>query len=182
MEKHFIVFHKGADGGHAGVYFVLAEEASQAVIRFIQYENDNVVIREDGSLTDDNLVYPHPLAYIEAYYKPFGEWQIRALPDWTLQEHVAEVFCGESGDGPAGVIAVCRRELLKAFPRSRAKAFVWYLNQGTLVTFYRKTKPFQIEVLKRYLWDWKDHMETLEEWNGDHAQIVAALLLNPIRY
>ena len=181
LQKRYLVYSKGADGGHSVVYLILAENVTQAMARFIVNQNDCLKLQADGSILEGLDSIWHPLAYVEANYKIHGEWQIRELPEWTLQQQIAEVFCGESSDGPAEIIAICRSELKKVFPRSRAKAFVWYLKQGTLVTFYRRKKPFQIEILKRYLWNWDGREERLEEWAGDYSQIAADLLLEPIR-
>ena len=176
-----MVYSKGAGSGHSVVYFILAENVTQAMARFLVNQNDFLTQLANGYLLEGLDLVRHPLAYVKANYKIHGEWQIRELPEWTLQHQVAEVFCGESSDGPAEIIAICRTELKKIFPRSRPRAFVWYLKQGTLVTFYRRGKPFQIEVVKRYLWNWHGHDETLEEWAGDYEQITADLAVEPIR-
>jgi hypothetical protein len=44
-----------------------------------------------------------------------------------------------------------------------------------LVTFYHKTAPFQIKVLKRYLWQWNGQETIIEEWTGDYDAIIAKL-------
>ncbi len=40
------------------------------------------------------------------------------------------------------------------------KAFVWRLNEGTLVTFYQKQK-YQIKIIQRYLWHWDGNKRRL---------------------
>jgi hypothetical protein len=172
-EKHYLIYYKGANGNHGGhsvIYFVHAVDATHAMLRFLMNQHA-VQEGRDGLLTENGTIYSHPLAYIETWYKFYGEWQLRQLPDWTRQQPVCEVFCGESEDGLAQVAEICRREFLKEFPRSRARTFVWYLKQGTLVTFFRGSKPARMEILKRYLWRWDGHTQHVEEWRGDYAQL-----------
>ena len=93
-ENHYLIYYKGANGsygGHAVIYFVWATDATQAILRFL-LNQDPVQEEGGGVLKERGISYPHPLAYIETWYKFYGEWQIRELPDWTLQQPVSEVF------------------------------------------------------------------------------------------
>lgn len=149
--------------------------------------DDEAKLDADGSITDDSDHYAHPLAYIEANEKIYHEWQIRELPEWAWEDSFSEIFCGESQDGPLSDIAECRKRFQANFPRSRAKAFVWYPKQGHLVTFYRRKKPYQIAIIKRYLLKWHglawngDPGPVVLDWEGDYEQIVQALDLTPPR-
>jgi hypothetical protein len=67
----------------------------------------------------------------------------------------------------------CRLLLRQEFPRSRAKAFLWYLQDGALVTFYRRTGPFQIEVLRRYLHGSAE--PAIQPWTGTYDDILAQM-------
>ena len=170
---------------HSVIYFVQASSVNEALWQYVSGQNGRAVLGADGSIRHGDSHYSHPLAYIEANYKTQGEWQIRRLPKWVWQNSVVEAFCGESKDGFAWIIADCRVRFAEDFPRSRAKAFVWYLRQGTLVTFYRRQGPFRIKVLKRYLWQSDGTMMTdgqtkIEEWGGDYQQIMDSLLLEPL--
>lgn len=182
-EKRYLIYHKGANGnysGHSLIFFVCAADATQAIVRFLLNEC-SIVEEENGVLREYGVAYPHPLAYIEATYKFYGEWQIRELPDWTLEQPVSEIFCGESDDVPAFITAICRTALRKQFPgRYRARAFVWYLRQGTLVTFFQGSAR-RMKILKRYLWSWDGHTERVVEWNGDYKQLINDLLILPVQ-
>lgn len=178
MNETYLIFARHA---HSVIFFVQASSASEAIWRYVSDQSDKVVLQPDDSVQDEGRHYPHLLAYIEAIEKMHGEWQIRRLPEWVWQGQVVEAFCGESEDGPAEVIRQCREHFAKAFPGSRAKAFVWYLNQGTLVTFYRKQGAFNIRVLVRYLWDWDGHRLLIEEWTGDYQQIIADMRIEPYK-
>ena len=174
-----MIFERGA---HSVVYFVQGQTTEEAIWNYISEISSSATRHADGSISEDTLQYPHPLAYIEAIDKIHHEWQIRDLPDWAWADPFSEIFCGESMDGPPEVIAECRKRLVQDVPGSRAKAFVWYLNQGTLVTFYHKKSPFNITVLKRYLWNWNGTELTVKEWAGDYAEIVDSLSLVPPRW
>src|SRR5688572_29599328 len=141
MNKRFLIFERGA---HSVVHFVQASGATEAITRFIVNQNSRTLLKLDGSVQEGLHFYPHPLAYIESVYKAQGEWQIRELPEWVWQAEIVEAFCGESEDGPASIIADCRAHFAREFPRRRASAFVWYLRDGALVTFYQKKRPQQI--------------------------------------
>lgn len=177
MDKHYLIFVRNS---HSVVFFVQGRTPTDALWNYIAGEDDQVTLNADGSLTEGAHDYAHPLAYIEATEKIYHEWQIREVPDWAWSDSFAELFCGESTDGPPSVIADCRRQFVKDIPHSRANAFVWYLKEGALVTFYRKHGP-QITVMKRYRWNWDGHRVTVEEWVGDHEQIVQALYLKTYR-
>lgn len=176
MDETYLIFEGGA---HPTVYFVQAFSVNDAIWKYIMGLDTGAILQADGSVLEDGEYYPHVLAFIEASEKIHSEWQIRKMPDWVWQTPLVEAFCGESQDGPAYVIAECREHFAKAFPKSRAKAFVWYLKQGTLVTFYRKKGLFNIIVLKRYLWNWDGQLLTVEEWDGDYRQIIDSLDLEP---
>ena len=175
MSKRYLIFEGSV---HSVVYFVQAHSTTEAIRAYITGLSGAITIDEQGTVRDGENSYPHPLAYIEARAKAHGEWQIREMPDWLWQGRFVEAFCGESEYGVASIVAECRGRLAAAFPRVRARAFVWYLKEGTLVTFYRK-KAFQITVIQRYLWNWDGCKKTIGEWTGDYDAIVDGLLLEP---
>lgn len=177
MNKRYLIFLRYV---HSVVYFVQGETPTEAIWNYISEINRQVVLNPDGSITVDTDNYPHPLAYIEANEKIYHEWQIRELPEWAWKDSFSEIFCSESQDGPLSDIAECRERFQVDFPKTRAKAFVWYLKQGHLVTFYCK-KPSGIVIIKRYLLNWDGSQLTVEEWVGDYEQIVQALDLTPPR-
>ncbi len=179
MDRRYLIFERSA---HSVVYFAQGQTTEEAIWNYISEMSSSAVRHEDGTITDDALQYPHPLAYIEAMEKIHHEWQIRELPDWAWTDLFSEIFCGESMDGSPSVIADCRKHLIKDIPGSRAKAFVWYLEQGTLVTFYHKKGAFNITVQKRYLWNWDGIKLTVEEWTGGYDEIINSLSLMPPRW
>lgn len=179
MDQRYLIFLRDA---HSVVYFAQGQTTEEALWNYIREMSSEAKRNAEGSISVDSIQYPHPLAYIEANEKIHHEWQIRRLPDWTWEDPFSEIFCGESRDGPLDVIAECRKHFVKDFPGSRAKAFVWYLEQGTLVTFFRKKGAFTITVLKRYLWDWDGKELTIAEWTGDYAEITRSLCLMPPRW
>ena len=98
------------------------------------------------------------------------------LREHSLQVEVEAIICGENPYDIKGYIDQCRPLLRKQFPGSRARAFVWYLESGPLVTFYRKASWFQIEVLVRYIIDWV-HWSGVHVWTGDYEAITDELRL-----
>ncbi len=181
MDKHYLIFERHA---HSVVFFVRAQNPTEAVWRFISGESRDAVRQADGSVFLDTDLgprrYAHPLSYIEAMYKTDGEWQIREMPDWCWQEDYSEIFCGESADGAPEVIAECRPVFEVECPGAEAEAFVWYLKKGSLVTFYRRG-IYQIEVLMRYVLDWDGKSATVRGWSGDHEHLMSELSLVPRR-
>ncbi len=185
MNKTYFIFERHT---HSVIYFVQAMSVKEAICKYIlDQRSDNAVFLPDGSVQDEDVHYPHPLAYIEASEKVQGEWQIREMPAWVLQGSVVEAFCCESQSGPASDIAECRERFKVGFPKARAKAFVWYLKQGHLVTFYRRENPFEIVVLKRYLLKWHgiewngDPGPTVLNWDGGYEEILNSLDVMPYK-
>lgn len=173
MDETYLIFEH-----HAAtvVSLVRAATLTDAVCAYIaQRTEEDTVLQPDGSLRVSGQNYPHPLAFIEASFKVDSEWQIHLLPEWGGAGQRVMEFAGEDARYPAEMIEDCRPIFRKMFPRSRAKAFAWFLEQGTLVTFYHKTRPHKITVLARYLWSWASGTLTVEEWHGDYQQIANSL-------
>lgn len=176
MEEMYLIFERRED---ICVSFIRAASLTDAVRAYLDTRTkQGVVTGPDGSIIIDRQSYAHPLAFIEAGFKTDGEWQIRQLPKEACTATVTE-FWGDDTRYPAEMIDACRPYFRKAFPRSRAKAFAWYLEQGTLVTFYHKPKPYTIIVLARYLWSWASGSLTIEEWHGDYQALADSLSLKP---
>ena len=157
-DRLFLIFEHWT--AHPVVYLSCAPDPLDAISNYIR-DDSGVQFNSDGSLEfqDDGkqFWYPHPLAYIEANFKLLGEWQIREVPKGATEARLTEAFCGEDPSDVEYHLSVCRRLLRRERPRSRARGFLWYVQDGVIVTFYRKTGPFQIEVLGRYV----------RRWNGD---------------
>lgn len=179
VQQRYLIYFRGRNGnfgGHAVVHLVEASTPTDALWRYLWRAVDSDIVRRpDGSIEEAGIVYAHPLDLIEAGFKRYGEWQMRLLLEPTPEEPCAEAFCGEDADNVADVIAECRRK----FGTKRAKAFVWYLREGMLVTFYRKGKPYRIKVLERYLCSYAGGKITIKPWKGDHKDLMDALHLLP---
>jgi hypothetical protein len=53
---------------------------------------------------------------------------------------------------------------------------VWYLQSGVLVTFYRPRRPFQIEVVARYLIEASAGLPT-SPWKGGYESLLEDLII-----
>jgi hypothetical protein len=174
MPHRYLIFQKGA---HSVVHFVHGESCSQALWNYILINNPSAVLDVDGSIDCDGTTYASVLAYIESCEKIHGEFQIRQFPeDWDATTPI-EAFCGESSDGPGSVIKDCLGELRNDTGLKRPRAFVWYLTQGTLVTFYRKPRSFMrpINVIRRYLWNYDGRTITVVPWASSDSRILESL-------
>jgi hypothetical protein len=181
MNRYLIFEH--AIGGHHNVDFVRAATTGDAIRRYIEHhEGDSATFLPDGSLQWGSgcviYHYPHPLAYIEARYKIYGSWDIRILPEKLDRlDYVESIYCSEDDTGRDMLIEICQPHLRAEFPRSRARAFTWYLTDGrAIVTFYRKIRQFRIEVLRRFLYDY-NLRPAVPVWEGDYEEIQNNLLL-----
>jgi hypothetical protein len=196
--RHFIVF-SGGHGGHSVIHFVAAPDLLTAVKHFILWSDGGTAqspddpgntamstnwttIHPDNSVecvTDapKTIIYPHPLAFIEAMYKPHEEWQIRELPDRVWTDPVAEVFCGENAGDVEVYIDECRPLLRNQYPRSRAKAFIWYVKDGVIVTFFKRAGWYQIDVLARYLIPFGSPPGNAQPWSGTYDELLDMLLV-----
>lgn len=201
--QHFIVFERTA--GHCYTRLIRAGSLYEALITSIVADSLKSIHRDSVLTTPDGTTYSHPLAYIESLCKSndkFDElqvrdkdnqllngqsWEIRALPAEALNAEVADVFCSAEPWSLNGYISLCRAEFRKKHPRSRARAFVWYLNDGPLVTFHRrlnKAHRSPIEIVGRYLIPWqRQHwprpytlsQEMVQEWHGTYDDLLEQL-------
>ncbi len=204
--QHFIIFER--DLGHCVTHLIRATSLQEALTKFA-VKQCGAKLRTDGNvILWDDVTYFHPLAFIESEYKShdkFDElqwdtkndkllngacWEIRALPAEAWEAETAEVFCSAEPWSLGEYIDLCRAELRKKHPRSRARAFVWYLNDGPLVTFHRRqnrARPQPIEVVGRYIIPWqRQHWpnpfsltaEMVQEWHGSYDDILSQMRIN----
>ena len=174
VQQRYLIYESGYS--HAVVHLVDAPNPTEALWRYLWMAVDADIVRQaDGSLEDDGIRYAHPLDFIEAGFKRYGDWQMRLLLEPTAEESCTEVFCGDDAESVDYVIAECRRK----FGKKRAKAFVWYIDEGMLVTFYRKSKPYRIKVLKRYLYNYEGGKRTIKVWKGNYESLMDSLYLLP---
>jgi hypothetical protein len=180
MKKHYLIFQRYAIG-HSYADFAYAETPLEAIQRSLLHGCDQLSLENDGSLILDmgrtRIRYPHALAYIEAEYKTQGEWQMREIPQGVLEADYAEGFCGEDTGWIDEYFDACRPYLRRDFPRSRAKAFLWYLKKGALVTFYKRINPNEIQILRRYRYHWDGQNLTIDSWEGSYNELLEQLLI-----
>lgn len=200
---HYIIFERTL--GHCVTQLVRAASLQEALTKLAVGDRE-AKLQSDGSLvTPDGIIYPHSLAFIESHYKSNDKydelqwsekekkllngscWEIRVLPAEALDVEIAEVFCSAEPWSIGEYIRLCRSEFRKRYPRSRARAFVWYLNDGPLVTFHRrqnKAHDRPIEIVGRYLISWqRQHwprpyaltQEMVQEWHGNYDDILSRL-------
>lgn len=184
--RHFIVFRR--TDGHCATWLIRAASLREALVKFIDDQIGD--IREDGSIAVNDgyggkTIYEHPLACIEAQEKTFNNgdswngWQIGELDERQWQAEFAEVFCSENPGDVEGYIELCRPLLRQSYPRSRARGFVWYLQRGPLVTFYRPLKRgrrWPMETLGRYLIPWTEYPQP-QAWNGTYDDILEQMII-----
>jgi hypothetical protein len=92
--------------------------------------------------------------------------------------NLTEVFCGEDLTVDQ-YVAECRPLLRTEFPRSRAKAFVWYTTRGPLVSFYTGANPATYRVLRRYLIPQDNGWQPVA-WEGDYWDLCRELDLGTV--
>ncbi len=183
--KQFLVYFKSQTcdfGGHAVVHIINAESTAEAIRKYIAYMAGDSCNITDDSIIEDDVTYVHPLEYIETWYLPYGEWQIREIPNWIREVSLAEVFCSYADDSNTDTVHICRKELRKLYPNSRARAFTWNLRHGKLVSFYLKPRGNKIKVVARVLYDWDGHHETVTMWPYDYERLLSDLDTEVIRY
>ena len=201
--EHFIIFERSF--GHCVTYLVQAISLKEASIKFAVREF-RCKVQEDGTIIFNQHRYSHPLELIEAEYKWHARydelqwdkkqnkllngssWEIRGLPAAAWESEAAEVFCSADTFSIGSYIELCRLALRKRLPHSRARAFVWYLKDGPLVTFYRgKFDTGPIEIVGRYLIPWqRQHYpnpytiteDMVQEWHGSFDDVLDQMHIN----
>ena len=203
---HFIIFERAI--GHCVTELVQAASLREALTLYVT-KVFAVKVNGEGYLTSNagtkDPPYLHPLEFIEANCKAtskFDElewdgknvrllngssWEIRLLPELAWQANFAEVFCSAEPWSLGEYIGLCRSALRQQFPRTRVRAFVWYLHDGPLVTFYRrKRNRDSIEIVKRYIIHWQRQnyprpyvltSEMVQEWQGTYDDLLTQIKL-----
>jgi hypothetical protein len=184
-DRTFIVFQRTS--AHCSTWFVRADSPKSAMAAFCVHDTVGAELLEDGSISypgcgNAHIVYGNPLECIESEMKSYDglcghSWEIRELREEHWRASIAEVFCSADPDDVEGHIRQCRPLFRASFPRSRARAFVWYLNSGPLISFHRRKDPAcrtPIEILARYHIAWNDR-DNVVEWRGTHNDILARL-------
>ena len=183
--KHFIIFLR--TNNHCVTFLVRAPSLREAMAKYFVEEMQGAELLEDGSIqTGDGwggkTIYTNPLECIESEEKSqdglYGQsWEIRELRDEPWDADFAEVFCSADPSDIEGYISLCRPVFSKEFPRSRARAFVWYLKDGPLVTFHRRINPrrrWPVEIIARYFMPWNEWGQ-IQPWHGTYDDILAQM-------
>lgn len=203
VTMRFLIFERTL--GHCVTEFVQAPSLREALTLYA-VNVFSAQVNEEGYLARNSRVKPvyvHPLEFIEAHCKATSDfdelewdqkndrllngssWEIRLLPEQAWQAAFAEVFCSAEPRSLGEYIQLCRQPFRRQFPRSRARAFVWYLQDGPLVTFYRRKGGGEaIEVLERYIIPWQRQKypnaytlapDMVEEWRGTYDDLLAQM-------
>jgi len=186
--KHFICFQRTS--GHCANWLIRAPSLREALIQYALKECSGAELREDGSISvdDGKTLYTHPLACIESEVKvwaggdDWNGWEIRELQQAHWDADFTEIFCSENPFYLKDCIELCHPLLRQRYPRSRARAFVWNLNDGHLVTFYRPARKGRlrpIEVLGRYLLSGQTWPEPVE-WHGSYDDILEQMSIGTV--
>ncbi len=181
QSRHFIIFQRTS--GHCTTWLARADSLAEAMTKYCGESCGEEILADGGIRTQGcgkaMVVYTHPLECIESEMKSYDgvdgySWEIRELQEEHWQANFAEVFCSAAPAEVENHIRLCRPQFRQAFPQSRARAFVWYLKSGPLVTFHRRKEKrcrWPIEVLGRYHLPWKTWPQ-VNEWHGAYEAIL----------
>jgi len=198
----FIVFKRTA--GHCYVERIPADSLIDALQKYLAYDLEASPVPDSARVELDGKCY-HCLELVEFWHKANSKydeleldsagvllnhqsWQINEAGYPADKHGVVPLLCSYEPSSIANYIELCRGIFRKAHPRSRARAFVWYLRHGPLVTFYRNRDPNldkPLEIAARYLIRWqKDKYpqpysltpEMIEEWPGTYDDILEQLV------
>ena len=184
--RHFVIFERSLD--HCVMQLINSPSLGEAMATYSLVHTLDVERLEDGSIRSGDsygghIIFSHPLAYIESFQKADGwdgnTWEIQEVLDRQLAANAAQIFCSADPDDIKTYIQVCRPFFRAAFPKSWARAFVWPLRKGALVTFHRRKNPtrrWPVEVMARYQMTWND-WEKVELWQGSYDDILEQMLL-----
>jgi hypothetical protein len=182
--NHYIIFRR--TDGHCATWLVRAASLREAMLQYtLDWCAGSEALLDDRRLAVDDgdggqVIYEHPLACIEAREKThwsgwdWNGWEIKQLQPQHWEAAFAEVFCSENPNDVKEYIECCRPLLRQKYPRSRARAFIWYLKEGPLVTFYRparRGRRWPVKILGRYLLPWKEWPQA-QEWTGTYDDIL----------
>jgi len=175
--RRYLIYYR-VRGSHG--YIALAHDESMvgAIGKYLSDNEQDLLFPSDGSVLcrggSHELSYPHVLAYVEALYKTTGEWQIKQVATQALNgTGIDDLLVCEHPDEVDAAVRRCRPNLWRDVPRSRARAFLWYTSVGTIVTYYKKRRDYQIDVVGRYLIHRRDNQ--ISRWEGGYNELVSLL-------
>jgi hypothetical protein len=122
--------------------------------------------------------YDHPLAYIEATFKRYGEWAIRVLPAWAWQP--GRGFGFYTGDDRTGLLLTYELTdpvFSKDLPGRKPHRFCWDLREGRLITYFQGRRDSRIHVYRRYLV--RDDSLEVVPWDGSYDDILDQMVVAP---
>jgi hypothetical protein len=121
---------------------------------FATYDSEDRLVFNDTEY--EAKPYGHVVEAIEAGLKTECEWNIKRLVDDVWDCDHAEAFCGEDPYSIEEYIERCRAAAGQQVPDPH-KAFVWYFQEGPLVTFYETKERIvsgPLTVSGRFLISW----------------------------
>lgn len=179
--RHFVVF---AAQAHPSVWLIKAETLLAAVGNYIEGEWLDAYKDGKWSVPDGyggKHIYEHPIEYLEQQEKCDYTWNITELTDAHWNSPFAEAMCADNPWEIKSYITDALPARQHAQPGKKPRAFVWYLQDGPLVTFYervRKKGAKRIQVTERFSMPWKTYPQAFA-WNGTYDDIAAQLKAGP---
>lgn len=199
---HFLVFRRSA--GHCYCDLVNASDLSAALVNYVVEEHGAEALGSSGLVRFQGREY-HALELIEWWDKAdrkydelqeddhgnllnHKSWEILEIHPKALEQSIAS-FCTAEPASVTGYIELCRKVFRKGHPRSRAKAFLWYLYDGQLITFHSvmdRDMNHPPAILGRYLLRNQKHLypqpyvpteDMVEEWTGTYDDLVSQLMV-----
>ena len=155
---------------------------SYALENLVGLDADGSLVRESGARQPTK--YSHELEVIECMEKVgYVNWTLRALKNGDWRKRIVHAFHGLEPAKIRKFAALCRNQ----FPDDvidRKNVFVWELNSGFLVTFYRKErKKYTCDPIPptaigpRFLVPNIDPSRA-HRWTGDYDDILADMKLH----
>lgn len=179
--KHFVVFSADA---HPTVWLINSETLIEALYNYISEDYSDFYKDGTWSIPDGHggeNIYLHPIELIENEEKCLHEWDIREVTDKNWNAPISEGLVGENPWDIQEHIRYALSAKHHIQPGQKPRAFVWYLQDGPLVTFYKRTRkrhPKPIIITERLLLPWKTWPQA-NFWHGTYNDIVEQMWLRP---
>ncbi len=182
--KHFVVF---AAHAHPTVWLINAETLLIALSNFIKECYGPNLTCQDGKWIVPNgyggkNVYVHLIQYLENEVKSEYTWHISEITDDHWNAPIAEALVAENPWEVKDHIERASTARRQTQLGRKQHAFIWYLQDGPLVTFYernRKRSEHPIKITERFLLPRATWPQVIK-WTGTYNDIAEQLSVEPI--
>jgi hypothetical protein len=178
--RHYLIFEEYA---HPNIVMECASSITEALkIYILNNSGVDEIAGAPGTYIDGKgTTYSHELQVIECTERALlTEWTIKEIKPSVWRSPLVECFHGPKKENSFEYVHLCREKFGKT-DKLPTEAFIWELESGPLVTFFRRRHKGRLQIkpqdiAQRFVIPWSTYPLVLP-WTGDYDQLVGDLKL-----